>query len=150
MCLFCNFVAGTSPCFKIWESETHLAFLTIYPNTEGVTVVIPKKHLDSYVFKVSDQDMLDLVKAAKEVALLLDRKLGCGRTALVFEGLGVNHLHAKLYPLHGLKSDAFDAWSQGEDTAGTYFENYQGYITTKDCTLKTLAEIEKTAHKITD
>ena len=49
-CIFCKIVNGEVPCHKVWEDEKHLAFLTIFPNTEGVTVVIPKKHYPSYVF----------------------------------------------------------------------------------------------------
>jgi hypothetical protein len=33
---------------------------------------------------------------------LLDKKLGTMRTALVIEGMEINHVHIKLYPLHGL------------------------------------------------
>ena len=41
-CVFCKIVANESPSHRIWEDDNHLAFLSIYPNTPGVTVVIPK------------------------------------------------------------------------------------------------------------
>ena len=43
-CIFCQIVEGKAPCHKVWEDEHHLAFLSIFPNTDGFTVVIPKKH----------------------------------------------------------------------------------------------------------
>ncbi|EKE18545.1 MAG: hypothetical protein ACD_9C00301G0007, partial [uncultured bacterium] len=49
-CVFCEIVSGNMPCHKVWEDENFLAFLSIFPNTEGVTVIIPKKHYSSYVF----------------------------------------------------------------------------------------------------
>ena len=52
-CIFCKIVKGEIPCHKIWEDEKHLAFLSIYPNTNGFSVVIPKKHFPSYAFSLS-------------------------------------------------------------------------------------------------
>jgi histidine triad (HIT) family protein len=43
-CIFCKIVKGKAPAHKIWEDKKHLAFLSIFPNTEGFTVVITKKH----------------------------------------------------------------------------------------------------------
>ena len=41
--------------------------------------------------------------AAKKVAKILERGLSVKRVAMVMEGMGINHAHIKLYPLHGLK-----------------------------------------------
>ena len=41
------------------------------------------------------------IKAVKKVANLLEEKLNVKRVHMVFEGTGVNHLHAKLYPAIG-------------------------------------------------
>lgn len=71
-CVFCDIVFGKSPCHKIWEDEKHLAFLSIYLNTLGFTVVIPKEHYSSYAFEQSDEVLSDLIIATKKVALLLD------------------------------------------------------------------------------
>ena len=54
-CIFCDIVKGKLPCHKIWEDEKHLAFLSIFPNTEGFSVVIPKQHYSSYAFEQSDE-----------------------------------------------------------------------------------------------
>lgn len=37
-CIFCQIVEGKAPCHKVWEDEHHLAFLSIFPNTDGFTV----------------------------------------------------------------------------------------------------------------
>lgn len=54
-CIFCQIVEGKAPCHKVWEDEHHLAFLSIFPNTDGFTVVIPKKHYPSYAFDLPPQ-----------------------------------------------------------------------------------------------
>lgn len=130
-CIFCKIVNRQERGYIIWESETHMAFLTIFPNTPGVTVVVPKKHFDSYVFALNDQDLTDLVLAAKTVAKLLDKKLQTvARTAAVFEGFGVNHVHVKLYPMHGTK--ALKEWRAIHSSVDKYFDSYEGYISSHD------------------
>lgn len=129
-CIFCKIVQGTSPCHKIWEDDHHLAFLSIFPNTEGFSVVIPKKHYPSYAFDTPDDVLTSLVRAAKKVGKLLDAKLDdVGRTGLIFEGFGVDHLHAKLFPMHGTK---LQEWKALKSNVNKYFEKYEGYISSHD------------------
>ncbi len=126
-CLFCKIVAGKIPSHKIWEDETHLAFLTIFPNTEGFTVVVPKKHYPSYVFDLPDDVMSKLMIATKKVAKLLDVKLeDVGRTALIFEGFEIDHVHAKLFPMHGTKNKDWKPVLSDDNLK--YFEKYEGYV----------------------
>ena len=130
-CIFCKIALGTSPCHKIWEDESHMAFLSIYPNTLGFSVVIPKDHCSSYAFAASDEALTRLVLAAKKVAGLLDAALeGVGRTGLILEGYGIDHLHAKLFPMHGTgNSSEFKHISSAIDK---HFETYEGYISSHD------------------
>jgi histidine triad (HIT) family protein len=43
-CIFCKIIKGEMPAYKVYEDEEFLAFLDIFPNTYGHTVVIPKQH----------------------------------------------------------------------------------------------------------
>lgn len=129
-CVFCEIVKGESPCHKIWEDEKFLAFLSIFPNTKGFSVVIPKQHYSSYAFDLPDEVLSGLVLAAKRVGKILDAKFeDVGRTGLIFEGFGVNHVHAKLVPMHGTK---MDAWKKLGSYHEHYFEKYEGYISSHD------------------
>jgi diadenosine tetraphosphate (Ap4A) HIT family hydrolase len=74
-CTFCKIVKGEAPSHKIWEDEKYLAFLSIFPNTEGFSVVIPKEHYPSYPFNLPEDILTGLVLASKKVAKLLDAKL---------------------------------------------------------------------------
>ena len=99
-CIFCRIVKGEIPSFKFWEDREHIAFLSIYPDIEGMTILIPKTHYSSYIFKQEEKVISKLMAAAKEVAKILDTRLNnIERTRLVFEGFEVDHLHAKLYPI---------------------------------------------------
>ena len=126
-CVFCKIVAGQIPCYKIYEDKEHIAFLDIFPNIKGQTLVVPKKHLNSYLFNVNMRSVESIMQASKKVARLLEKSLRAGRVNLVFEGTGVNHLHAKLYPAIGVGGRRFRQIIAEERE---YFKVYPGYVTT--------------------
>jgi histidine triad (HIT) family protein len=127
-CIFCKIISGEIPSSKVWEDDKFLAILDINPNTEGVTLVMPKNHHDSYAFGQGDTFLQEFVQATKTVAKKLEKALEVKRVGMVWEGMGVNHLHAKLYPFHGL-GEEYEEMEHG--TEKVYFENYPGYITTQ-------------------
>ena len=126
--IFDKIIRKEIPSYIVWEDEKHLAFLTPFPNTPGFTVVIPKVNPGDYVFAIDDTVYLELMKATKKVAKLLEKALDVSRVALVFEGTGVAHVHAKLIPLHGELASQTDVWSDHT----IFTENYQGFITTAE------------------
>lgn len=145
--VFHKIVKGEIPAHVVWESDTHMAFLSIFPNTEGVTVVIPKTYQPSFFAAVEDKELSALVLAAKEVAKLIEKNLeDVGRVALVFEGMGVNYLHAKLFPMHGTAD--MEEWKESNVPKDTYFETYPGYISTHDCKEGDHAKLAELAKKI--
>ena len=145
-CIFCKIIRGEAPAHKIWEDEKHLAFLSIFPNTEGFSVVITKEHNPSYAFDNSDDVLSGLVLAAKKIAKLIDEKLpDVGRTGMILEGFGVDHLHAKLFPMHGTKNDE---WKQHVSHVEKYFDRYEGYISSHDYQPADQALLQATAEKI--
>lgn len=146
-CIFCKIVKGEAPFHKIWEDKNHLAFLSIFPNTEGVTVVITKKHHSSYVFNLPDDILKKLVIASKKVANLLDTKLkDVGRTGMIFEGFGVDHIHAKLLPMHGTKDKK---WKPKNSNINKYFTKYEGYLSSHDYKRADDKKLKELAKKIT-
>jgi len=146
-CIFCKIVAGTAPSHQIWEDQDHIAFLSIFPNTEGVAVVIPKKHYPSYAFALPDEVLSALALATKKVAQKLDTALpDVGRTAMVFEGFGVDHVHAKLFPMHGTAD--MSEWKRVESNVPKFFEQYEGYISSHDFERADDARLSELAEKI--
>ena len=130
-CIFCKIVKQEAPCHKIWEDEKYLAFLSIFPNTDGFSVVIPKKHYSSYAFDLSDEVLTELVLASKKVAKLIDSKLeDVGRTGMIFEGFGVDHVHTKLFPMHGTSD--LKEWKQLKSNVDKFFKTYEGYLSSHD------------------
>jgi diadenosine tetraphosphate (Ap4A) HIT family hydrolase len=75
-CIFCAVAEGISPAFKIWENDKFIAFLDIFPNTKGQTLLIPKKHYESDLFLIEDGTFYEqYFLAAKEVVDMLKKSL---------------------------------------------------------------------------
>ena len=148
-CIFCKIAAGKIPCNKVWEDEKNLAFLSIFPNTPGFTVVIIKEHHPSYAFDLPDEVLTRLVVAAKKVGKLIDAKLeDVARTGMIFEGFGVDHAHAKLFPMHGTAN--VGGWKPIHSEVKKFFKRYEGYISSHDFKRaddKELAALAKTIHE---
>lgn len=142
--IFDEIVAGRKKSWKIWEDDSHLAFLSLFPNTPGLTVVVPKNNIGDYVFSLPDNQYSEFLSATKKVAKMLERAFDTPRVALVFEGTGVAYVHAKLYPLHGELASKTDVWS--DDTE--FVNDYRGWITTMEGPEMSEEELAKIQKKI--
>ncbi len=143
-CIFCKIISGEIPSIKVWEDEKHLAILDINPNTEGMTLVMTKKHFDSDATDMPEKEYIGLMLAVKKVAKLLEKALNVKRVAIVIEGMGVNHVHIKLYPLYGIGEKFKETWAKDK----IYFDKYEGYISTQLGPQKSNQELEIVANKI--
>jgi len=146
-CIFCQIAQEKIPSHKIWEDENHVAFLGIFPNTEGFTVLIPKKHHSSYFADMPQDALHELMIAAQKVAKLLDSKLDdVGRTGLIFEGWGVDHIHAKLIPMH--QTADIKEWHAISSSVDKYFEKYEGHLSSHDFRREDDEKLAQLAKKI--
>ncbi|MCL5112112.1 MAG: HIT domain-containing protein [Candidatus Marsarchaeota archaeon] len=125
-CVFCKIIRGDLPSYKIYENEKFIALLDIYPNIDGETLVIPKKHTSSYAFDMSDHELKEFVEVTKKVAKQIESNMPVARVHLVLEGTLINHLHAKLYPAKGYGLEGTPVSSDER----VYFEKYPGYVST--------------------
>lgn len=147
-CVFCQIVKKEISAHKIWEDDKHLAILSIFPNTLGFTVVLTKEHFPSYAFENSDQVLADLVIATKKVARILDNFFkDVSRCGMFFEGFGVDHLHSKLFPMHGTeKAAGFEPIESKK--MNQYFEYYPGYLCSNNSSRVDDQELADLAKKI--
>lgn len=126
--VFDDIVSGKIKSWPVWEDDEFIAFLTPFPNTPGFTVLIPKENASDYVFDMKDEAYQRFMLAVKEVAKLLEKAFKTPRVALVFEGTGIAHVHAKLIPLHGKLAGETNVWSPHKE----FNEEYQGWLTTAE------------------
>ena len=133
-CIFCKIISGEIKTPGIyWEDEKFMAFLSTWPNMEGVTVLIPKEHYGSDVLAMPNVMLQSMILAAKTVSKKLAKYFeNVGRIGLVMEGTGIDHAHIKLYPMHGTGHMKRGEWKQYLSDNDTYFETYPGYISSND------------------
>ncbi len=98
-CIFCKIVAGEIPCYKIYEDENVFGFLDVFPSMKGQALVIPKKHIAPWLFDVDDEEYCKMMLAAKKVVKAVDKAMNPVKTGLVVEGLELDHVHIKIFPL---------------------------------------------------
>ena len=99
--IFTKIIRGEIPCYKVDETEDCLAFLDINPNSYGHTLCILKKEVD-YIFDLSDEEYLSLMKFSKRVALAIKKSVDCKRVAMSVVGLEVPHVHVHLIPINNM------------------------------------------------
>ncbi len=144
-CIFCKIISWAIPSVKIREDDDFIAILDVFPNTKWMTLVMPKMHYDSDLFEINDKEFYTkYLLAVSKVVNSLKKWLKVNRVAMVIEGTWVNHLHTKLYPLHGIWSDR----QTHETKQEIYFDQYEWYISTQLWPKANPDQLQKVAEEI--
>jgi histidine triad (HIT) family protein len=101
-CIFCKISAGQMPCFKLLEDDDTLAFMDIYPASDGHCLVIAKDHYPS-LFEISDEAIAAVSRSVSRVARAVNRALSpAGLNLVQANGPGaqqsVEHFHVHVLP----------------------------------------------------
>lgn len=100
-CLFCKIINGEIPSYKIYEDDLVYAFLDINPDSNGHTLIIPKKHyLD--MDDITQDTINHIIKIAKKLKKQLEEKLKPDGITLIQNNGDIQevkhfHLHLKPY-----------------------------------------------------
>ncbi|OPY85572.1 MAG: HIT-like protein [Syntrophus sp. PtaU1.Bin208] len=109
-CLFCKIVQGEIPCTKVYEDETVLAFEDIHPLAPVHVIVIPKRHISTFMDVSADTtvDLMKMMAAARKIAQLksIDEKgfrvvINCNEEG----GQVIFHLHMHVLGGRRLRDD---------------------------------------------
>lgn len=95
--LFMKIIKGETPSHTIYEDDTTLAFLDIYPSMPGHTLVIPKRQVET-VWDLEDVEYAALMATVNKVARHLREHLPQGRVGVKIVGIDVPHAHVQLVP----------------------------------------------------
>lgn len=91
--IFTKIINGEIPSHKVFEDEYTYAFLDIYPDEEGHTLVVPKKQVDK-IYDLEDEEYSHLWLVAKKVARHYEDTLG---RRVIFHVIGVDVPHAHIH-----------------------------------------------------
>ena len=70
-CIFCKIVEGKIPSLNIYEDDVILAFLDINPDSNGHTLIIPKKHYKD-INDIDEKTLCHIYSKAKDIMKLLE------------------------------------------------------------------------------
>lgn len=102
-CTFCRVMSGELPSSKILERDLVIAFLDIHPIGEGHTLIVPKRHVQSFT-DLTPEERAAMFEAAQVVANKLKTTLSwCRGVTLsladgVEAGQEVPHAHLHVIP----------------------------------------------------
>lgn len=101
-CVFCQIVRHESPAHLVYENAETVAFLDIFPVSEGHTLVVTRKHRAN-IFEASGEELAAVVHSAKKIAHALAAVLR-PQGLMIFQlngaaaGQTVFHYHMHLMP----------------------------------------------------
>ena len=99
-CIFCKIINGEIPSYTLYEDDIVKVFLDVNPDTNGHTLIVPKKHYTD-LFDIDDNTLMHIMNTAKKINQLLSDKLHTdGLTLVQNNGLKqeVKHFHLHLKP----------------------------------------------------
>ena len=73
-CIFCKIVNGKIPSMKVYEDDVCLAYLDINPDSDGHTLIIPKKHYTD-IYELPKEVLQHIFDVAKTMMNDLKGKL---------------------------------------------------------------------------
>ncbi|QKE62615.1 HIT family protein [Aquipseudomonas campi] len=101
--IFALIIRGEAPCYKLYEDDDVLAFLDVFPQSYGHTLVIPKKAAARNILEI-DSDSLAKVMAVVQrlTRVLVDELQPVGVQVAQFNGAPagqtVFHIHMHIVP----------------------------------------------------
>ena len=106
-CIFCKIIHGEIPSYTIYEDDVVKCFLYVNPDSNGQTLIIPKKHtLD--LTTIDEQTYLHIYQVALMLKKRLEERLHIdGLTLIQNNGdvQEVKHFHLHLKPYYKEKQE---------------------------------------------
>ncbi|TCS83733.1 histidine triad nucleotide-binding protein [Tepidibacillus fermentans] len=97
-CIFCKIVDGEIPANKVYEDEHFLAFHDIRPKAKIHVLVIPKKHIPTFM-DIQEED-LTLIGKLHQVIQTVAKKLEIDETGFRVINNCKEHGGQEVYHLH--------------------------------------------------
>lgn len=106
-CIFCKIANGEIPSYKLYEDDLLMVIMDAYPNVDGHTMVIPKKHYETFL-DIPEDLLKHINEIAKKYAIRnMERIHAKGITLLVNYGDSqkIKHYHLHLLPDFGTRPE---------------------------------------------
>jgi len=111
--IFSRIIDREIPSFKIYEDEYVYAFLDIFPQQRGHTLIVPKIEIDHFS-DVPEPYYTAIFQAAKKLSRAIQVATGCTRVCTVFAWYDVPHCHYHLIPTSSMHDIQFSSHPQAD------------------------------------
>lgn len=120
--IFAKILRGELPCVKVYEDGDVLAFMDIFPQSEGHTLVIPKHATATNLFDIPPAALATLIVGTQKVAKAVEAALNPdGIRIIQFNGAPagqtVYHIHFHIIPVYEGRAEGRHAAGQKADPA---------------------------------
>ena len=93
------------PCAKVYEDNETLAFMDVFPQSEGHTLVIPKNVKATMLFDLDADALKELIASVQKVAKAVNKALNPDGLRIVQfngpeAGQTVFHIHFHIIPVY--------------------------------------------------
>ncbi len=101
--IFAQIIRGDAPCYKLYEDEDVLAFLDVFPQSFGHTLVIPKRSAARNILEVDTEALAKVIAVVQKLARVIVEELEpAGVQIAQFNGAPagqtVFHIHMHIVP----------------------------------------------------
>ena len=115
--IFAKIIRGEAPCYKVYEDDDVLAFLDVFPQSFGHTLVIPKRAAARNLLEVDADSLTKVITVVQMLTKALVAELQpAGVQVAQFNGAPagqtVFHLHMHIIPR--FEGDALAAHAGGK------------------------------------
>ena len=100
--IFSKIINGEIPAHVIYEDDKVIAFLDIYPISEGHTLVVPKNAAPT-VWELPKDDYEALMYSVKQLAISLKEALNKDFVGMQVVGVDIPHAHVHLIPFDSIE-----------------------------------------------
>ena len=101
--IFAQIIRGEAPCYKLYEDDEVLAFLDLFPQSQGHTLVIPKRAAARNLLEIDADSLGQLMRVTQRLTrVLVDELQPDGVQVAQFNGAPagqtVFHIHMHIVP----------------------------------------------------
>ncbi|NLL44894.1 MAG: HIT domain-containing protein [Mollicutes bacterium] len=100
-CIFCKIINNQIPSYTIYEDDVVKVFLDIQPDSNGHSLVVPKKHFQD-MMDIDNDTLIYIMNVNRKIKKLLEEKLHIDGLTLIQNNGSIQeikhfHLHLKPY-----------------------------------------------------
>lgn len=117
--IFAQIIRGEAPCYKLYEDDDVLAFLDLFPQSFGHTLVIPKRSAACNILDVDSEALCQVMRVVQQLTRAIIAELAPDGVQIAqFNGAPagqtVFHIHMHIVPRYAGQGMAVHAAQKAE------------------------------------